>query len=1142
MYEQYLELGGTEIANAERVARYVERNAPHIPLRKPSPQTLHEALGEAEYESPAVDDAPWLDASNPATAKFYGVYPLSIRGGRDSTRSAETTETLGGGGVTGAERYGSRLMRVRALLVAETSEGLEAGHTWLDAALRPSNCNDHGGGSCGGAKLCFYSSSPVVCDEWDRDFGSTYAVPISTDVASGRTIIREPGGDAIYKARLDSPAFPTSSQMDGAVLRWGSVSRLNPSEEVESYGPIIRQRTNLFTRPDFLADDIRTFWPGDSDEVARNVATNPSMEAASGTIEMRRNLALDPLATAYSSAGIAYANDRWAADSDYTLLANASDGPVTLDGAQVTSYARATAKTTHGTGHGFTLAANPDMPTPTSGLAAVTAGEVRSLASYWRTISSALEAVDVAITYRFAAAGAWVGPAIVGPATRVENGSWGRVSASFTVPAGATHIAAYLTETAFTGAAAHAIGDTLDATGLQWELSPVPTSLIWGDRPSVGDFTYAWSAGATVSPSVELASALVAVGTGTVANQRVSYRSAEAAYEGGYGMRTLLRSTAGVGVQLSTINPSSGTFATIVFMARANSRDTTIVPRIRGTNGSPVPLPQGVWTEVRATVTVGGASNVSTGYSLVSGGGHQVGDTIDVDLATIVSVPSLAAPYTGPPFSGDSPSAGAVVHSWAGTPNASEAVATEVSYVIVPAGPGGPDGRAYAEVVAVGGEARLEQNPGDPVIPPAGPLVLSMDLRGEVGSQVTVQLLDPDTDAVLRSADFFVDQTWQRYSYTMNTTANFYLRITSEDAFDVSGIDVEVGHLPLPYLDGDQPWQLAAAGYVAGGMANEYAVTWLGTPHKSRSRLTWLGAMTVGMPPGTDFEDFGGGSCDTWPFVEVLQGEFSGGSGDFRLRFKVPTSEQVRPFERTMHDVRCIEGPLEIETLNLRTGGHMRVIEFTLVAGKPWAYSTTETLMPPTRMSELPTFAWPGTDDCSTPALTPLVDPDCIVPPAPPRPPEIATECITVEESVQRYWFSVPASGVSVWSDSVPRVTITSGVQEIRQVRVRAFPNPFDRTSDSDEFPIDPCSWCSEFIVSYLPAQTELTVDAILERAFAAIAGEQSQPADTLLYASDGGPMTWPALSCGIGYIFTVDVPEPLLDDVTISFELARRQ
>lgn len=933
MFKRYLELGGTEIANAARVATYVEKNAPQIPLRaRWNYQNLHVALGEPEYESPAVDDAPWVDPSMPETARFYGVYPLSISGAIDSTRSAETVETIGGGGATGAERYGSKAIRVRALLVAEDDLALEAGNTWLSAALASQSCDDHGSG-CGGAQLCYFAAEPKVGDCWETTYEAGFTVPVAADVIGSPLIIREPNSSAIYKAWLDSPDNPPTSSDDGVILRWGTVSRDDTSLEVEQYGPIIRQRTNLFPRPNLLADDLDAFWDG----------------------------------------------------------------------------------------------------------------------------------------------------------------------AAFTV----------------------------------------------------------------------------------------------------------------------------------------------------------------------------------------------------VDNGT------------------------------------------------------GPDGRAYANTPLVGGSITVSSDTSDPVNVPAGPFIVSVDLRGTLGQSITLELKDPTTNAVLTSAVFIITDEWVRYSLPLPTSAAFYVSLTTTATFQWAGWDVEAGNFELPYLDGNIPWQVAAGSYVSPFVTNDqYEVTWLGTPNKSKSRLRWLGQMTVGMAQGEDFWDYGGGACNTWPFIDVLQGEISGGRADFAVRPMVPIDTQVRPYERTMHQVRTIEGPIEIETLNIRSGGAMRTVEWTMVADKPWAYSSTDVLIHPTKMSELPTLPWPGAETIPDTSVPPIIDPDCIVPPTPPRPPTVPAACIINEPVLYRYWLEIPAAKVSLWSDSVVRVILTSGVQDIRQVRARVFPNPFDRavttarrentsrnpklgvdtagwgrqggigtnngrivgvdgpvgpdgqmittyqritatgahaadtfgvshaiggvgatnevaagqkfrvgmyarpsvtrllqlrigyvnaagtelsvvfvdghsvtanawehmdsgvltapantvrlnvatvgqtaawatsqtldatgvstlvaTSDalltegyvdgdmllSDGFyyswmgtdensrslgvssAVDPYSWCSEFVLSYLPPKTELIVDAILERAFASVDGGPQQAADTLLYASDGGPMTWPALSCGVSYLLALDVPEPLLDDVTVSIELARK-
>jgi hypothetical protein len=726
VYEGYLEFGGTEIANRERVVKYVELNAPQIPLRKRDySDTLHLALGEDAYDSPAVDEAPWVDPNDPDTAKFFGVYPLAIQGGRDATRFAQPTESIGNGGVVGAEREAMKTMRVRALLVAETMAGLEAGNRWLNAALRPADCDDHGG-SCGGAKLCYYSVEPPICDAWAPDYLPTYTVPFATDVAGSPLIIRQPPGDSLFKAWLDHEDTPPTTAADGVILRWGTVSRDDTSLVVDQYGPIIRRRTNLFVRPDFLANDAASWWGG----------------------------------------------------------------------------------------------------------------------------------------------------------------------AAFTV----------------------------------------------------------------------------------------------------------------------------------------------------------------------------------------------------VDDGT------------------------------------------------------GPDGRAYAHVPLVGEGTELTSSTGAAITPPAGDIIIALDLRAPAETPVTVELRSSDDDSVIASAEFLVYDEWRRYSLPRGTTSTFYIAIVSPGEYDVTGIVVEEGSVELPYLGGDVVPELAAAGYLTAAVNPEYEVGWNGTAHKSTSWLRWLGDITIGIPLGADFETNGDGTCNVWPFVDVIQGEIGGGRAAFAVRPKIQPDTQALPYERTMHEVRCIEGPIEIQTLPLKSAGAMRLVEFTLIAGKPWGFSATQTLIPPTKMSEFDTFEWPGEDDCPVVEVVPIVDPDCLVPPPPPRPPEIPAACIITEPTVQRYWFAIPAEQVSLWHDSVPRITIASGANAIRQVRVRAYPNPFDWQSDAGELPVDPCSWCSEFVLSYLPAYTELTVDAIVERAFAAVDGGPSQPADTLLYATDGGPMSWPALSCGIGYVFSIDVPELLLDDVTITFEIARKE
>lgn len=142
MWEGYLQVGGQEILNAARVWGYTQTADCPISLLHDRPHsTIHVALGDdAPYTVTDMESAPWYDPDDPTTKRFYGAYPLDIVGLPDSTASADVTQRVGAGGVIGRSRESTRTVRVRAMLVAEGQDALEAGMTWLKAALAAENC------------------------------------------------------------------------------------------------------------------------------------------------------------------------------------------------------------------------------------------------------------------------------------------------------------------------------------------------------------------------------------------------------------------------------------------------------------------------------------------------------------------------------------------------------------------------------------------------------------------------------------------------------------------------------------------------------------------------------------------------------------------------------------------------------------------------------------------------------------------------------------------------------------------------------------------------------------------------------------------------------------------------------------------
>jgi hypothetical protein len=192
-------------------------------------------------------------------------------------------------------------------------------------------------------------------------------------------------------------------------------------------------------------------------------------------------------------------------------------------------------------------------------------------------------------------------------------------------------------------------------------------------------------------------------------------------------------------------------------------------------------------------------------------------------------------------------------------------------------------------------------------------------------------------------------------------------------------------------------------------------------------------------------------------------------------------------------------------------------------------------------------YSWTGSADASTSTRTihvetvdPLIDPDLPVVPTPPSPPAIPDLAID-ETQVNwiRYHTAIPGGQIAGWAYTIPTLTLATGSQDVRQVRVRFFANPFGWAQED----LDPTAYCGEFLLSYLPANSSLTVSGVTESAWASVAGAAPVAANHLLYGTDGGPMEWPELTCGVEYIVTVDVPPTLdVDNLDIELALNRRE
>ena len=240
MYEDYLALGGLEIANSARAFGYARTAGCGTGWLKREPcGWVDEALGDLEYTYGNISAAPWYDPTQQdLSTRFLGVYVVDAQGARDSTLTVQQTEGITDGGVIGSRRRGMKSVRVKAVLIGIGSDAIEYGRAWLDSVLSPDACGQHGV-ACGVADLEFFSACPpqrpAVLNSWGQ-----------WEVAR-RNLVVNPA------ARVDTYAWGTyaGGGAAGSLMRWvsGTPSEVNsPAYQrltVTTQGTWIRHNTTL---------------------------------------------------------------------------------------------------------------------------------------------------------------------------------------------------------------------------------------------------------------------------------------------------------------------------------------------------------------------------------------------------------------------------------------------------------------------------------------------------------------------------------------------------------------------------------------------------------------------------------------------------------------------------------------------------------------------------------------------------------------------------------------------------------------------------------------------------------------------------------------------------------------------------------
>lgn len=237
-------------------------------------------------------------------------------------------------------------------------------------------------------------------------------------------------------------------------------------------------------------------------------------------------------------------------------------------------------------------------------------------------------------------------------------------------------------------------------------------------------------------------------------------------------------------------------------------------------------------------------------------------------------------------------------------------------------------------------------------------------------------------------------------------------------------------------------------------------------------------------------------------------------------------------FRRYFYETEVTEGPLKQATLASKVGKLVK-IEFTLTAGRPWAFTRT-TAVAWMAMDEGLNFQDPDGEDCapSNPVYDNYVDDPYFTAIArPPQPPIVAPPNVLAIHSWRRRTALIPPYLTQRWGRVIPMVTIATE-NEVQFVRIRFY---------REENGVSGCDYDGEFLVSYIPGTAVMRLDALRRQATLQLWDGRVVPAGHLLFGSDGRPFQWPSLGCQYTYTMTADIM-PGQPGVAVALETAVRE
>lgn len=244
----------------------------------------------------------------------------------------------------------------------------------------------------------------------------------------------------------------------------------------------------------------------------------------------------------------------------------------------------------------------------------------------------------------------------------------------------------------------------------------------------------------------------------------------------------------------------------------------------------------------------------------------------------------------------------------------------------------------------------------------------------------------------------------------------------------------------------------------------------------------------------------------------------------------------LEPYWRTLRNVTVTNGPLLDAKRATSDGGAVWSVQFTASVGNPYEFgrdlAIIRDFMEPGVSNPWVIEDFGGTydldghvvaePDCTPKVYTPLVDPLCPALIPPPGPTSVPLGCFNPPANWVRRQITVPKEYIPLWGEVVPVLSVHARRGEVRDLRLRFYTD----VSETGDPNVDPCSFCGDVLISYIPNDHTLVFDAAAKQVYVERRGQERRRADSVVYKTDGTPFDWPALTCGFGYIVTFDLPQ----------------